>query len=121
MVCTFPGYQSLYEVARSIGCRVSRWVPDEGSGWRFDLDQLRGHLRPDTRLIVVNFPHNPTGYLPSQEEYTELIELAQERDIYLLSDEMYRFLELESGSGLPSGCELYQQAFALSGQHRPGK
>ena len=61
VVCTFPGYQSLYAVARSIGCRISFWTPEESQGWRFDPRQLEKRLENDTRLVVANFPHNPTG------------------------------------------------------------
>ena len=115
VVCTFPAYQSLYEVARSIGCKISKWEPDENRGWKFDVQQLKGKLQDNTKLVVVNFPHNPTGYVPSSEDYEALINIVRQRNIHLLSDEMYRFLEVDSGSTLPAGCELYDQAFSLYG------
>ena len=115
VVCTFPAYQSLYEVARSIGCKVSKWGPDEAKGWQFDIQQLEEKLQDNTRLVVVNFPHNPTGYVPPIEDYEALVDLVRQRNIHLLSDEMYRFLELDHGSRLPAGCELYDHAFSLSG------
>ena len=115
VVCTFPGYQSLYEVARSIGCQVSTWEPDEAQGWHFDLEKLESVLREDTRLVIVNFPHNPTGALPTRADFADLIEMVQRRGIYLLSDEMYRSLEVDSASILPAACELYPRAFSLSG------
>ena len=58
VVCMFPGYQSLYEVAQSIGCDVSFWHPDEQQGWNFCLQQLQDLITPSTKLVVVNFPHN---------------------------------------------------------------
>lgn len=115
MLCTFPGYQSLYAVADSIGCQVSAWEPDEAQGWRFELAQLEKKLRPNTRLVVVNFPHNPTGYLPLRKPYEDLIRLVAQKGITLLSDEMYRFLEIEAGTTLPSACDLYENAVSLSG------
>ncbi|MFN2159998.1 MAG: aminotransferase class I/II-fold pyridoxal phosphate-dependent enzyme [Anaerolineales bacterium] len=115
VICTFPGYQSLYEVARSLGCEVSLWVPDEDRGWRFDLGWLRETLRQDTRLVVVNFPHNPTGHLPEVSWYREMVDTVREFGAYLLSDEMYRFLELGRRQPLPAGCDLYERAFSLSG------
>ena len=115
VVCTFPGYQSLYAVARSIGCRVSLWTGDESQGWRFDVAQLIKMLQENTRLVVVNFPHNPTGYLPAQEEFEALVDLLREREIHLLSDEMYRFLEADATATLPAACELYEKAVSLSG------
>lgn len=115
VVCTFPAYQSLYEVARSIGCEVSKWEPDENEGWRFDVQQLEKQLQENTKLVVVNFPHNPTGYLPPKEDYEALIHLGRQRNIYLLSDEMYRFLEVAAAIRLPAGCELNENAFTLGG------
>ena len=61
VVCTYPGYQSLHEVARSIGCELSTWEPDEGRGWFFNIQDLGSLMREGTKLVVVNFPHNPTG------------------------------------------------------------
>jgi len=115
VVCTFPGYQSLYEVARSIGCQVALWEPIEEENWRFDIEALEHLMRPDTKLVIANFPHNPTGYIPPREDYLALIEIIQERGCYLLSDEMFRFLEVQEGATLPSGCELYEHAFSLFG------
>jgi aspartate/methionine/tyrosine aminotransferase len=110
-----PAYQSLHEVARSIGCAVDNWEPDEEQGWRFDVASLEKQLRPDTRLVVVNFPHNPTGYVPPKEDFQALVELMRKRGIYLLADEIYRFLEVNSDSTLPSACELYDNAISLFG------
>jgi aspartate/methionine/tyrosine aminotransferase len=115
VISTFPGYQSLYEVARSIGCDVSYWQPEEERGWHFDVDRFRELVRPETKLAVINFPHNPTGFVPPVDEYKDLVRLVEERGIYLLSDEMYRFLEIAPDTTLPAGCELYEKAFSLSG------
>jgi aspartate/methionine/tyrosine aminotransferase len=115
VICTFPAYQSLHEVSRSIGCEVSTWEPAEDKGWRFDMGQLEQMLRADTKLVVANFPHNPTGHIPSKDDFGELVEMVQRRGIFLLSDEMFRFLEVEEGATLPSGCELYERAFSLFG------
>ena len=118
IITTFPGYQSLYQVATSLGCRVSKWEPDESAGWKFDLESLKSDLQPNTKLIVVNFPHNPTGYVPSSEEYFALIDLARQREIYLFSDEMYRFLETDEETRLPSASDLYNRAISLFGMSK---
>ncbi len=115
VVCTFPGYQSLYEVARSIGCEVSNWEPEEDQGWNFPITSLAKKMRSNTRLVVVNFPHNPTGFAPEGDEFISLVDLVSEQGAYLLSDEMYRFLEVEPGRILPAACELYERAFSLFG------
>jgi aspartate/methionine/tyrosine aminotransferase len=115
VVCTFPGYQSLYQVALSLGCQVSRWQPDERRGWHFDVEQLESLLQANTRLLVFNFPHNPTGAMPTRDEFERIVALARQRGIWLLSDEMYRYLEIEPGTTLPAACELYERAFSLFG------
>jgi len=118
VICTFPGYQSLYEVATSIGCEVSRWEPDEEQGWYFDVEELARKIRADTRLVVVNFPHNPTGYVPRLSDFQAVIRVVRERGIYLLSDEMYRFLAIDEGVVLPAACEMYERAVSLSGMSK---
>lgn len=115
IICMVPGYQSLYEVAQSIGCEVSAWQPIEEQGWHFDVTQLETLLKPNTRLIVINFPHNPTGYVPSRDDFEELIKFARQHNLYIFSDEMYRFLEIDPNTILPAACELYDQAFSLFG------
>src|SRR5512146_2514456 len=95
MIVTFPGYQSSYQVAETIGARVSRWTlrpvqsADGSVAWQADPDELRRLIQPETRLILVNFPHNPTGALPSKEEWEQILQIAQESGCYLFSDEVY--------------------------------
>ena len=115
VVCTFPGYESLYAVAQSIGCSVSYWTADESRGWRFAIDRLESILQNSTRLVVTNFPHNPTGYLPPREDFEALVDLLRQRNIPLLADEMYRFLEQNAEDRLPAACDLYDQAVSLFG------
>jgi aspartate/methionine/tyrosine aminotransferase len=115
VVCTVPAYQSLTAVARSIGCEVSSWKPDEDRGWRFDLGILASLLRVDTRLVVVNFPHNPTGYVPPRADFEALVDLVRRRAIHLLSDEMYRLLDVDPGASLPAACDLSETAHSLFG------
>lgn len=118
VIAAFPGYQSLYEVARAIGCQVTLWTPQEGTEWRFDLAWLKEQIRPNTKLLVINFPHNPTGALPSQADFAAIVRLAEERDIILFSDEMYRLLEHDPRDRLPSAADLDEKAIALSGMSK---
>ncbi|HEX2189514.1 MAG TPA: aminotransferase class I/II-fold pyridoxal phosphate-dependent enzyme [Longimicrobiaceae bacterium] len=110
---TWPGYQSLYEVARSTGAEVDLLPLDPDRGWALDPDLLRATLSPATRAIVVNYPHNPTGALPSREEWTRLVELAREAGVLLFSDEVYRFLEHDPADRLPAAVESYERGFSL--------
>ena len=109
----WPCYQSLVSVAESIGCQVTRWEARSDDGWRLDLDELRGLLRPNTRVIVVNTPHNPTGYLLPRRDFHALVALADESGIILFSDEVYRELEHEPADRLPAACDVSTRAVSL--------
>ena len=108
-----PGYQSLYEVARANGCDVSLWMAREDDGWSLDLDWLRDNLRPNTRAVVVNSPHNPTGTLMDAATQRALADLLAERGILLFSDEVYRGLEHDPADRLPAACDLMEGAASL--------
>jgi aspartate/methionine/tyrosine aminotransferase len=108
-----PCYQSLTEVARSIGCAVSQWRARAENNWTLDADELRALIRPNTRAIVVNTPHNPTGYLMPHAEYLRVNEIAREHNLILFSDEVYREAEYDAASRLPSACDVNAHAVSL--------
>ena len=94
VIAVYPAYQQLYAVAEAIGCNVSRWELREENGFRYDLDELRRLLRPDTKLVIVNTPHNPTGSLLTPDELDTVYALTGEVGARLLCDEAYRWLDL---------------------------
>jgi len=108
-----PCYQSLYQVAHAIGCEVTPWRARERDGWALDVDWLRDHLRTETRLVVVNCPHNPTGYLMSRADWAELVALSQRRGFILFSDEVYRGLEYDPDDRLPALVEVDERGVSL--------
>jgi len=118
VIVTYPGYQSLYEIAISLGCEVSKWTPKEEKGWAFEVDELRGLIRDGTKLIVANFPHNPTGATLSQADWLKVVTIAEQKGIILFSDEMYRFLEYNETDRLPSACDLSGTAVSLFGMSK---
>jgi aspartate/methionine/tyrosine aminotransferase len=85
-----PTYQALSAVPESI-CDVSR-VSLSPPDWDLDLDAVREAIRPETTLIVLNNPNNPTGKYHSKERVEELYAIAAENNAYLLCDEVYRLL-----------------------------
>lgn len=120
VVATFPGYQSLHSLAEDRGCEVSRWTPRGGDGapWEFDPADLRALLRPDTRLVVVNFPHNPTGAQLGRDAFKEVLDAAEAVGARVFSDEMYRWLEPDGVERLPSACESSARAVTLGGMSK---
>lgn len=116
VVVIHPAYQSLSEVARMIGCKVNLWhLHCDGDHWELRMDELEQLLTDKTRLIVVNFPHNPTGFQPNREWQQELVKLAHSHNISLFSDEMYRNLVPVGSDPLPAICDLYERGISLSG------
>jgi aspartate/methionine/tyrosine aminotransferase len=113
VIVTWPGYQSLYEVAAAAGAVVSRHELHAADGWALDVDRIRVALRPETRLVVVNAPHNPTGMLPSHAEWRALTELCAEAGIALFADEVYRYLEYDEADRLAAGADALAAGISL--------
>jgi aspartate/methionine/tyrosine aminotransferase len=123
-VVVSPAYQSLSEVARATGADVARIGLREADGWRLDISELEAALRPNTRLILVNEPHNPTGGLSDRATFDRLVELAAGSGARLIVDEVYRFLEFDEADRLPAGADALEtgvsigvmsKSFALAG------
>jgi aspartate/methionine/tyrosine aminotransferase len=115
VVVNFPCYQSLMEIPRALGCAVDPWpLRQEGGRWVFDIDALARLLEPRTRLVVLNAPHNPTGALPTREEFDAIVALCAKAGALLFSDEVYRGLERDPGRRLPAACEVYESAVSLN-------
>jgi aspartate/methionine/tyrosine aminotransferase len=108
-----PCYGSAVNLARSTGAEVTTWERRHEDGWAYDLDQLERLLRPDTRFVYINSPHNPTGSQMSHEEQRRLVEMLRERGTVLFSDEVYSGLEHDEADRLPAACDLYEQALSL--------
>ena len=116
VVCMAPMYQSLYQIAKDIGCTLKLWEPRESLGaWTYSMADVENLVSKNTQLVIVNFPHNPTGFSPSLEEYKVLIDICHNNNVYLFSDEMYRFLDHTPGPSLPSMSDLYEKSISLWG------
>jgi aspartate/methionine/tyrosine aminotransferase len=112
-VVTWPGYQSLYEVGRAGGADVTLHELREDQRWSLDIERLVDSLRPSTRLVIVNAPHNPTGMLPTHGEWSRLADACSDRGIHLLADEVYRYLELDAADRLTAGADLFDRGISL--------
>ncbi len=114
VVVESPCYGAAVEVARSTGADVSLWQRRYEDGWAYDLDELQGLLQPNTKLVYVNSPHNPTGTQMPRASFERLVEMVAERSIVLFSDEVYQGLEYDPADRLPAACDLYPQAISLN-------
>jgi aspartate/methionine/tyrosine aminotransferase len=96
-IAPYPAYQQLYSVPEAIGCDVSLWRVGPETGYRYDVDALEKLVRPNTRVIVVNTPHNPTGAMLSPDDARRVYELAQSIGAFVVGDEAYRWLAVPDG------------------------
>lgn len=116
VVVLTPAYDSLLNLAEHVSGNVDRWpIRPRPGEWALDLEELDRLVTDRTRLVVVNFPHNPTGYLPGAAEFDALIDIVRRRGAWLLCDEMYRGLERNPTERLPSAADRYERAVVLSG------
>jgi aspartate/methionine/tyrosine aminotransferase len=122
-VVVWPAYQSLHEVARGLGAEVTL-VPLEEKDWSLDVARVEQAMRPNTRVIVINFPHSPTGAQLDRATFDALAALAERHGAHLFSDEVYRFLEHDPATILPAGASrcargsslgVMSKAFGLAG------
>lgn len=109
-----PCYQSLIELARALGCEITQWRERLSSGgWTPDLEELKRSIRPETKAIIVNSPHNPTGSHMVNEMFAEINHLARSRGIIFFSDEAYREAEYRIEDRLPAACDINDTAISL--------
>lgn len=109
-----PCYQSLKDIAKTLDAvKVSSVMLKEQKNWDLDLDELFAQVSDKTKLIIINYPHNPTGAVLAKEKFLKLIEFARKRNIYIFSDEVYRDLCIDADSQLPQMAISYDKGLSL--------
>jgi len=108
-----PNYQAAETVPLDI-CEVSGVPLVEADNWRLDLDALKTAIKTNTKLVSVCFPNNPTGAIPSQANFAELVSICRENNLYLFCDEVYRGLELDSRKRIKQAADIYEKGLSLS-------
>lgn len=108
-----PCYQSLEDLPRHFGARVTAVRLKEENKWQIDINAIEDALTPSTRLIIINFPHNPTGAVLTDDRASALIDLARKRGIYIFSDEVFRLLGPSSTTWEPPIAVRYERGVSL--------
>ena len=106
VLVTVPNYQSFESIPVTAGAEVEGIVLDPDARWELDVQAIERQMRPTTKLVAVNFPNNPTGAICRRQSFEALAELCEERGVTLLSDEVYRGLEVDEADRLPQAAEL---------------
>lgn len=109
-----PCYQSLRTLPESFGADVTGILLDPEKRWRLSLEDLEKAFRSNTKLLILNYPHNPSGAVLEREVFESLIQLARKYGTYIFCDEVYRYLEIDEEDRLPSIADAYEKGIALN-------
>ena len=112
-IIVVPNYQAAETIPLDI-CDVSGIPLNPEENWTLDIDRVKNEIRPNTKLISINFPNNPTGAILARERLDELIKICRYKGIYLFSDEVYRLLERNTQLRLPQVADIYERGLSLN-------
>jgi len=108
-----PNYQSHESLPLSI-CSATGVPLNAKDNWSLDIDRVAAAIKPNTRLITINFPHNPTGAILSADRYDALINLCRKHGIYILHDEIFNGLGATGTQHLPFIADEYERGLSLN-------
>lgn len=112
VIALHPSYQQLYDIPKSIGAAVDYWELKEENNWLPDFEELEHLVRPNTKMICINNANNPTGTVMEEEFLLKLVEFAQKRDIFILSDEVYK--PLDPTIHVPAIADIYEKGISTN-------
>lgn len=107
-----PNYQAAETVPLAI-CDVTGVALDPDDHWSLDIDKVAAAIRPNTRVISINFPHNPTGKILERDRFDALVALCRKHGIWLFSDEVYHPLGATGTVHLPNAADVYERGISL--------
>ncbi|HPP45398.1 MAG TPA: aminotransferase class I/II-fold pyridoxal phosphate-dependent enzyme, partial [Methanomassiliicoccaceae archaeon] len=90
-----PGYPTYSEFTKFFGGKPISYRANEDDDWQPDIDDIRKKITPKTKFITVINPNNPTGSLYSDKVLKEIIDLAGEHDLFIISDEIYDLMTFD--------------------------
>ncbi len=103
VVCVTPLWPNLVEIPKILSAQVECVPLQFGArGWQLDLDRLLAALSPDTRLLMVNSPNNPTGWTLTRAEQQAILDRCRQHGIWLLADDAYERLVFDDAGVAPS-------------------
>lgn len=108
-----PNYQS-HETLPMALCEATGVPLDADDGWSLDIDRIAEAIRPNTKLVTINFPHNPTGTILPLDRYQALIKLCRKHGIYILHDEIFNGLGQTGTQHLPYTADVYERGLSLN-------
>jgi aspartate/methionine/tyrosine aminotransferase len=107
VVVVTPVWPNVMEIPRILSAQVEAVSLEAAQGrWRLDLDRLLAALTPDTRMLVVNSPNNPTGWTLAAEDRSAILAHCRKHGIWLMGDDVYERLTFDGAATAPSFLEL---------------
>lgn len=111
-VVVTPNYQSHETLPVAI-CEATGVPLDPDDGWSLDIDRVAAAFRPNTKLVTINFPHNPTGAILDRDRYDALISLCRHHGVHILHDEIFHGLGPTGTDHLPFIADEYELGLSL--------
>jgi aspartate/methionine/tyrosine aminotransferase len=108
-----PNYQAAESIPGAI-CDTTGVPLEVDENWTLDIDRVAAAMRPNTKSIYINFPHNPTGKILERDRFDALIELCRKHGIYIFSDEVFRLIERDPKIRLPQIADIYERGVSLN-------
>lgn len=113
VISIMPTYQQLYSIPESYGADVQIVKLKKENNYLPDIEEIKALITPNTKMICINNPNNPTGALMSTSFLQELVELARANGSYILCDEVYRHLT-QTDEWCESIVDLYEKGISVS-------
>ncbi len=112
----YDSYEPAVTLAGGTTTHLPLVLPDEDADFQIDWQQLADTIGPKTRLIILNFPHNPSGAILSAADLESLAEIISDTSIYLISDEVYEHIIFDKAAhqSLLRNDQLWERAFIIS-------
>src|SRR5699024_4812644 len=119
VISVLPTYQQHYSIPASYGADVDMLRLREDNGWLPDPGELRGLIRPETKLIAINNPNNPTGSLMDEALLRQIAEVAREAGAWVLSDEVYRGIDQTGDAFTSAIADVYERGISTGSMSKP--
>ncbi len=113
VVSVLPAYQQHYSIPESLGAEVKKYFLKEENNWLPDLKELEKVITRKTKLLILNNPNNPTGAVIPDDMLEKIVEIAKENNVWILSDEVYRGLNLCGNPYSKSIADLYEKGISV--------
>ena len=113
VISIVPTYQQHYSIPEALGCKVTLFFLKEENNWLPDLEELDKIITPKTKLLCLNNPNNPTGAVIPDIMLEKIVEIAQKNKVWILSDEVYRGLNLSGNPYSKSIADIYERGISV--------